>query len=124
MLQALFEGGDLSEPPFVLGFDEALLGVLGHLVDAAKLGRIDAQKSASGAGVLVHAWRSVGPVTLTERYPAQQEMLFKLGPFVGVGDPVFANRTQPSPPFDERLMRGDEVFGEDRLWYIRVWYRD
>ena len=116
MLQALFEGGDLSEPPFVLGFDEALFGVLGHLVDAAKLRWIHAQEPAARAGVLVHARRAVGPVTLAERNPAQQEMLFELGPFVTVGDPVFSNGTQLSPPFNKRLVRGDEVFRKDGLW--------
>jgi hypothetical protein len=114
VLQTLFEGGDLSEPPFVLGLDKALLGVLRHLVDAAKLGRIDAQKSASGAGVLVDAWRAVRPMTFAERDPAQQEMLFELGPLIGLGNPVFSDRTQLSPPFDERPVRGDQVFREDR----------
>ena len=57
MLQTLFEGGDLSEPPFVLGFEEALFGVLGHLVDAAELRWIHAQEPAACAGVLVHAQR-------------------------------------------------------------------
>ena len=76
MLQALFEGGDLSEPPFVLGLDKALLGVLGHLVDAAKLRRINAEEPASRAGV--HARRSVRAMALAERDPAQQEVLFEL----------------------------------------------
>ena len=114
MLEAFFEGGDLAEPCLVLRLDEALLGVLGHLVDAAELGGIDAQESASGASVLVHAGRAVGPVTLAERYPAQQEVVLELGPFVGVSDPVLADRTQFSPPFDEGLMGGDEVLGEHR----------
>jgi hypothetical protein len=120
VLQALFEGGDLSEPPFVLGFEEALFGVLGHLVDAAELRWIHAQEPAARAGVLVHARRAVGAVTLAERNPAQQEMLFKLGPFVTVGDPVFSNGTQLSSPFNKRLVRGDQVFRKDGLWRRQV----
>ena len=70
VLEAFFEGGDLAEPCSVFGLDEALLGVLGHFVDAAELGGIHAQEPASGAGVFVHAGCAVGAVALAERYAA------------------------------------------------------
>ena len=49
VLQTLLERGDLTEPTSIFGLDEALLGVLGHLVDAAKLRRIHTQEPASRA---------------------------------------------------------------------------
>jgi hypothetical protein len=71
MLDAFFEGGDLAEPCSVLCFDEALLGVLGHLVDAAQLGGVDAQEPASGTRVFVDAGCAVGAVALAEGNAAQ-----------------------------------------------------
>ncbi len=50
VFQALLQRGDFAQPPPFVRLDQALLGVLSHLVDAAELGRIDSQKSASGAG--------------------------------------------------------------------------
>ena len=47
MLDAFLQRGDLAEPRSVLRLCEALLGVLGHLVDAAQLSRVNAQKPAS-----------------------------------------------------------------------------
>jgi hypothetical protein len=107
VLQALFEGRNLTEPPSVLGLDEALLGVLGHLVDTAELRRIHSQEPASRAGVLMHTRRAVRPMTLAERNAAQQEVLFEFGPLIGLGHAVFSNRTQLSSPLDERLVGGD-----------------
>ena len=114
MLDAFFQRGDLAEPRSVLRLDEALLGVVGHLVDAAQLGGVDAQEPASGAGVFVHAGCAVGAVALAEGHPAQQEVFFELGPLVVVGDLVLPEWAQLAAPFDERLVGGDEVLGKHR----------
>ena len=114
MLDALFKGGDLAEPRSVLRLDESLLGIVGHLVDAAQLGGVDAQKSAAGAGVFVHAGCAVGAVALAEGDAAQQEVFFEVGPLVVVGDLGLLVWAQLAAAFDERLVRGDDVLGEHR----------
>jgi len=113
VLQALLEGGDLAEPCAFFRFDEALLGVAGHLVDAAGLGRIDAQEPTPGARMFMDTQCAVGAVALAERHPAEQEVLFELGPLVVLGNPVFSEWAKLSTSFDERLVRGDDVLGEN-----------
>lgn len=50
-------------------------------------------------------------MALAQSYTAQQEVLFELGPFLGVSDPLFFERPQLTPTFDERRVRGDQCSG-------------
>ena len=70
--------------------------------------------------MFVHARHAVGAVTFAERHAAQQQVLFEPRPLVHVGNSVFSDRAEPSPPFDERLVSGDEVLGEHCLWRRRI----
>lgn len=114
MFEAFLECGHFTEPALVVRLAKAILGVLRHLLDSVELGRIDPQEPASGAGMLMDAGRSVGPVTFTQGDSAQQEVLLEVRPLVGISGTVFAVWPQLSTPRDERLMRCDQVLGEHR----------
>jgi hypothetical protein len=112
VFDAPFQGGDLAEPCALLCLDEALFGVVCHLVDAAQLGGVDAQKPAPGARMFVHARCAVWAVAFAKPDPTQQEALLELRPFVLFGDTILADRAQLSPSFDDGLVGGDEVLRE------------
>jgi hypothetical protein len=67
LAQRFLEGGDLAEPGAVFGSDQPGYGVAGHFLDPWELCGVDAQEPASGAGVLVDAWRPVGTMAVAER---------------------------------------------------------
>lgn len=80
MHQAFLQGGDLAEPGLVASFGQPCFGVVGHLLDAAELGGVDAQEPAAAARVFVDAGGAVGAVAVAEGDAAQQEVLLELGP--------------------------------------------
>jgi hypothetical protein len=53
---------DFAQPVVFACFDETLLFVVGHIVEAASLCGVNLQEAAFDAGVLVEAWGGVGPV--------------------------------------------------------------
>ena len=109
VLDASLQCRDLTEPALLVSLGETVLGVGGHLLDAAKLGRIDAKETATPAAMFMHARGPVGSVALAERYSAEQEVLLELSPFNVVGDLSLGLWPQQSSSLDEGLVRGDEV---------------
>lgn len=67
------------------------------------------------AGTLVHARRrAVGAVAVAERDLAEQEVVLELLPLFAGGRPQTRERPSGAAAFDEVLMRGDHLVGEDR----------
>lgn len=98
----------------IASFDEALLGVVGHVLQTAGLGRIDLQEAAFDAGMFVHAGRGIGSVTGAQSNASQEEVLLELFPFVHGGVPDFVPRPRLPSPFNKGVMGLDDVFGKDR----------
>jgi len=85
VLEAFFQGGNLSEPDALARLVEPGFGVDGHLFKAAGLRGVDLEEWAPGAGVLVHARGAIGAVAVAEGDLAQQEVLLELVPLIGGG---------------------------------------
>ncbi len=69
--------------------------------------------SFSQRGVFVDARRPVGPVAVAERDLAEQEVLLEFGPLLPGGGTHLSERAQRATAFDEELVRGDHLLGED-----------
>ena len=63
--------------------------------------------------VFVDAGGAVGAVAVAEGDLAEQEVLLELGPFLAGGGAQLGVRAQRAAAFDERVVGGDDVVGED-----------
>jgi hypothetical protein len=110
--EAFLESGNLAEPGVVAGLNEAGFGVGGHLLDAFRAERVDAEEAATGAGVFVDAGGAVGAEAAAEGDHAEQEVLFELGSVVAGGGALLGAVAQRPAAFDEGFVGGDEVLGD------------
>jgi hypothetical protein len=64
--------------------------------------------------------RAVGAGGSRERDFAQEEVLLELLPLLPGRCPYLSEWAQGSAPFDEKLVCGDHLVGEHRLWRHRI----
>ncbi|MBT2598055.1 hypothetical protein [Arthrobacter sp. ISL-72] len=112
MNEAFFQGTHFAKPLVVSCLVKPFFGVGGHVLDTACLGWIHLKEPALDASVFMHAGGGVRAVTGAQSDPSEEEVLFELGPLRLGGWPQFMIRAGLPAPFDEGVVRLDDLLGE------------
>jgi hypothetical protein len=110
---------DFADPAVESGLCDAVLKVANDLNEAPTLFGVNAEHGAPDTGVLVLAWRPVGPTAGAQLEFAFVEVLSELGPFFLGRFTIFGFWTNASPVVKIRPVRTDHLVREDRQVVLR-----
>ena len=113
--QADLESFDLAEPPFSLGFDDAVLQILSDLFQTGSLRGVWSEKRTAHASVLMQARCSEGATARADRHLPLLKVGGELVPFLVGRGAVFLAGSGHSAAADEGAVRLDRFAGVYRL---------